>query len=85
MIIKKLIGKTALVTGAESGIGQSIAVEFALNGADVIITYLNDEPAAQSTLLEVKQAGSNGIILQADISNEQELDVLFQAALEHFW
>jgi glucose 1-dehydrogenase len=84
MIIKKLIGKTALVTGAESGIGQSIAVEFALNGADVIITYLNDEAAAQSTLLKVKQAGRDGIILQADVSNEQKVDFLFATALKHF-
>jgi glucose 1-dehydrogenase len=84
MIIRKLIGKTALVTGAESGIGQSIAVEFALNGADVIITYLNDEAAAQSTLLKVKQAGRDGIVLQADVSDEQEVDFLFATALEHF-
>lgn len=84
MVTQKLTGKIALVTGAESGIGQGIAIEFALNGADVIITYLNDEAAAQNTLLNVKQAGRDGIVLQADVSNEQEVDDLFAASLEYF-
>lgn len=82
--MKKLTGKTALITGAESGIGQSIAVEFALNGAAVIITYLNDEVSAQHTLLKVKQAGSKGIIIKADVSDEQQVDFLFKTALQHF-
>ena len=84
MIVKKLQGKIALVTGSESGIGQSIAVEFALNGANVIITYLNDEAAAQITLLKVKQAGCVGIVIKADVTNEQEVDFLFATAFERF-
>ncbi|MEO3406317.1 SDR family oxidoreductase [Mucilaginibacter sp. CAU 1740] len=84
MIIGKLAGKTALITGAESGIGQGIAVEFALNGANVIITYLNDEAAAQSTLLKVKQAGAEGIIVQTDVSDEQAVEALFTTAFKHF-
>ena len=82
--MKKLQGKIALVTGSESGIGQSIAVEFALNGANVIITYLNDEAAAQITLLKVKQAGCVGIVIKADVTNEQEVDFLFATAFERF-
>jgi len=82
--MKKLQGKIALVTGSESGIGQGIAVEFALNGANVIITYLNDEAAAQNTLIKVKQAGCEGIVVQADVSNGQEVDFLFATAFEHF-
>ncbi len=81
--MKKLTGKTALVTGAESGIGQSIAIEFALNGADVIITYLKDEAAAQHTLFKVKEAGSKGFVIQADVSNEQQVYLLFRTALQH--
>ncbi|WP_184545088.1 SDR family NAD(P)-dependent oxidoreductase [Mucilaginibacter sp. FT3.2] len=84
MITKRLIGKTALVTGAESGIGEAIAIEFALNGANVVITYLNDETGAQNTLLKVKQAGSDGFIIQADVSKEQNVDFLFAKAIEQF-
>lgn len=60
----KLINKTAIITGGESGIGQSIAVEFARNGADIIITYLNDEIAANNTLAIVKRTGRNEIIVR---------------------
>lgn len=82
--MKKLAGKTALVTGAESGIGQGIAIEFALNGAAVVITYLHDEAAAQHTLLKVNEAGGTGFIIQADVSDEQQVKLLFEAALGHF-
>lgn len=84
MITGKLAGQTALITGAESGIGRGIAIEFALNGANVVITYLNDEAAAKTTLSEVQQAGASGIIIQADISNEHDVDTLFKVAIEHF-
>jgi glucose 1-dehydrogenase len=60
----KLINKTAIITGGESGIGQSIAAEFARNGADIIITYLNDEIAANNTLAIVKRTGRNEIIVR---------------------
>lgn len=80
----RLINKTALVTGGESGIGQSIAVEFALNGADIIITYLNDEAAAQATLAKVKETGRKGIIVQSDVSDPQSVELLYNTALQHF-
>lgn len=82
--MSKLINKTALVTGAESGIGRAIAVEFALNGADIIITYLNDEVAAQETLLSVKQTGRKGFIVQADVSDLKSVEHLFETTLRHF-
>lgn len=83
--MKRLKGKNALITGAESGIGQSIAVEFAMNGANIIITYLEDEAAAQNTLLMVKRAGSDGIIVKVDVGNEHDVDLLFAASIEHFF
>ncbi|MHB8206242.1 SDR family NAD(P)-dependent oxidoreductase [Mucilaginibacter sp.] len=82
--MKKLIGKTALITGGESGIGQSIAAEFALNGADVIITYLNDEAAAKNTLSKVEQAGRKSIAIQADVSNPKAVNLLFNTAFQSF-
>ena len=82
--MKKLTGKTALVTGSESGIGQSIALEFALNGADVVITYLYDEPAARLTLSKVEEAGRKGLVVQADVSNPASVQSLFDSALQNF-
>lgn len=82
--MKRLAGKTALITGAESGIGQGIAMEFALNGANVIITYFKDKTAAEDTLAKVQEAGCHGIIIQADVSDEPSVDALFATALETF-
>ena len=82
--MKKLTGKTALITGAESGIGQSIAIEFALNGANIIIAYLSDKAAAQHTLAKVTEAGSKGAIIQADVTDEYNVISLFAAAFNHY-
>jgi glucose 1-dehydrogenase len=80
----RLKDKVALITGGESGIGQSIAVEFAHNGANIIITYLNDEVAAQNTLSQVIKAGCKGIAIQTDITDPQSVLNLFAIALQQF-
>jgi glucose 1-dehydrogenase len=82
--MKRLSGKTALVTGAESGIGQAIATEFAQEGADVIIIYFKDEDGAKETLKHVEQAGQKGLVLYADVSDEQSVEQMFTQAFEAF-
>ncbi|MGI4729094.1 MAG: SDR family NAD(P)-dependent oxidoreductase [Janthinobacterium lividum] len=82
--MEKLTGKTALVTGSDSGIGQAIAIAFAKEGADVIITYHNDQEGAEKTLAQVKQAGRKGLVLQADVSDEQSVAQLFEKVLQEF-
>lgn len=78
----KLQGKKALVTGADSGIGQAIAITFAREGADVIVHYHSDEEGASKTLKEVQQHGRNGDILQADLADPRAAEPLFQQALD---
>lgn len=80
----KLDGKTALITGSDSGIGQASAIAFATEGADVVITYHTDEEGAKETLHKVESTGRKGLVLQVDISEEKEVEEMFNQALEKF-
>src|SRR4028118_1286452 len=53
----KLQGKVALITGGDSGIGRAVALAFAREGADVLISYLDEEPDAQKTVRIVEKEG----------------------------
>lgn len=80
----KLEGKVALITGSDSGIGRATAVEFAKEGADVVITYHTDKDGAGETLKEVEKAGRRGIVLQVDVSEEEQVEDMFDKALSEF-
>ena len=67
----KLEGKTALVTGGDSGIGRAISVHYAREGADVAIVYLNEEQDAQKTKKLVESAGRQCLLLKGDVKNHQ--------------
>ncbi len=77
----KLDGKIALITGADSGIGQATAAVFATEGADVVIHVHEDREGAQETLRRVEQAGRRGTIVQADLSQESDAERMFDEAL----
>ena len=80
----KLEGKVALITGSDSGIGAASAIAFAQEGANVIITYHKDETGAKETLQKVKDSGSKGIVLKVDISEEIEVEDMFDRSLKEF-
>ena len=82
--MQKLEGKVALITGSDSGIGQATAIEFAKEGADIIITYYSDKDGAENTLKEVTKLNRKGVVLQVDISDEQAVEDLFAQALKEF-
>jgi len=67
----RLSGKKALITGGDSGIGKAIAIAFAREGADVLISYLNEEEDAKETAKYVEKEGKKAILVRGDISNEQ--------------
>jgi len=81
---KRLNGKVALVTGSDSGIGQGTAIEFADEGADVVVTYHDDEAGAQETKSRVEGAGRRALVIQVDTSDEASVEAMFDEAVAIF-
>src|ERR1700742_3198874 len=67
----KLEGKKTIITGADSGIGRAVAIAFAREGADVLISYLNEDDDARETAKWVEQAGRKALLLRGDITNRR--------------
>lgn len=80
----KLEGKNAVITGSDSGIGRAIAIEFANNGANVVICYHSDETGAREAASKVEAAGQKAIIVKVDVGAETEVDNLFDIAISTF-
>lgn len=72
----------ALVTGGESGIGAACAVRLASAGADIAISYHNDQEAADAVIARIREAGGRGISARCDVSKEADIVGLFDAASE---
>ncbi len=70
----KLAGKIALVTGAQQGIGAAIAVALAGEGADVALTWLDDQKAAEAVADKVRAAGRRAQAIRADVSRLGEIE-----------
>ena len=83
-INKVLKGQKALVTGANSGIGQAVAVALARAGADVVVNYLTHPEAATATVRQITGYGVNAYAHQADISHEDQVQVMFQRMIQEF-
>lgn len=66
----KLLGKVALITGGDSGIGRAVAIMFATEGADVAIVYLNEHDDARETQDRVEKMGRRCLLIPGDIQDE---------------
>ena len=84
MAEKKLIGQTALVTGANSGIGQGVAISLGDAGANVIVNYVVNPDAANAVVDQIKNAGGMAVAIQADVSKEDQVTSMFQQAILQF-
>ncbi len=78
--MSRLQHKTAVVTGASSGIGCGIAGAFASEGAHVIVNYNRSEQAARQLVAEIKEQGGQASAVQADISRQDGIDRLLEKA-----
>jgi NAD(P)-dependent dehydrogenase (short-subunit alcohol dehydrogenase family) len=72
----RLGGRTALITGAQQGIGAAIAVALAKEGADVTITWLDDEPAAEAVAGRIRHAGRRAHLIRADVERLTDIDAM---------
>jgi len=80
----RLHGKIALITGSDSGIGRATAIEFAQEGADIVIHYLDDADGAGQVREAVEANGCHAITVQADISDEAQVTRMFDEAVAAF-
>jgi 3-oxoacyl-[acyl-carrier protein] reductase len=80
----KLANKVVVVTGSSSGIGRGIALEFAREGASVVVNYHINERGGQDTLDEIKKINKNCLLVQADVSTQEGVNQLFDAAMQKF-
>jgi NAD(P)-dependent dehydrogenase (short-subunit alcohol dehydrogenase family) len=67
----RLQGRVALITGGDSGIGRAVAIAFAREGADLVISYLNEQEDAEETAHWVREAGRRVVLAAGDIGDEQ--------------
>ncbi len=79
-----LHGKHALVTGSSRGIGRGIALKLAEQGVRVAVHYYQNEEAAKATLARVRELGSDGFIIQADICRMDDVRRMCQQVGEKF-
>ncbi len=82
--MQRLKGQSALVTGANSGIGKAVAIALAAEGANVAINYVTHSELADQMVKEIAASGGNAIAIQADVSKEDQVQAMFQKMYASF-
>lgn len=80
----RLSGKKAVITGADSGIGRAVAIAFAREGADVLISYLDEHEDAQETAKWVEEAGRQAVLVPGDLQDPAHCRAIIARAVEAF-
>lgn len=80
----RLAGKTAFITGGDSGIGRATAILFAREGARVVIHYLDETEDADTTIAAIREEGAEGIALRGDIADPDEVQRAVRETLDRF-
>jgi NAD(P)-dependent dehydrogenase (short-subunit alcohol dehydrogenase family) len=78
----KLVGKVAVITGGDSGIGRAVAIAYAREGADVLISYLSEDSDAKDTQSWVERAGRRSVLMKGDAADPQHCRDIIQTAVD---
>lgn len=77
----RLAGQKAIITGADSGIGRAVAIAFAREGADVLVSYLNEDDDAQETRSWIEKEGRKAVLVSGDIQNAEHCRKIVDTAV----
>ncbi|MET8147108.1 glucose 1-dehydrogenase [Actinoplanes sp. NPDC049668] len=80
----RLDGKVAVITGGDSGIGRAVAIAFAREGADVLISYLSEHDDAADTAKLVEDAGRRAVLISGDLAERTHCQAVIDLAVEEF-
>src|SRR4051812_45614752 len=80
----RLDGKVAVITGGDSGIGRAVAIAFAREGADVLISYLDEHDDAQDTAKWVQKAGRRAVLVPGDLADRATCETVAATAADEF-
>ena len=80
----KLKDKATVITGGDSGIGRAVAIAFAREGADVLISYLNEHEDAQETARLVEEAGRKAVLVPGDLADPGHCRAIVDRAVQEF-
>jgi NAD(P)-dependent dehydrogenase (short-subunit alcohol dehydrogenase family) len=78
----KLTDKVAVITGGDSGIGRAVAIAYAREGADVLISYLSEDSDAKDTAGYVEKAGRRAVLVKGDVADRQHCRDIIQTAVD---
>src|SRR6266576_5233006 len=78
----RLQGRKAVITGGDSGIGRAVALAFAREGADVLISYLNEQEDAKETKRLVEDAGRKAVLVEGDIQHAKHCRAIVDQAVK---
>jgi NAD(P)-dependent dehydrogenase (short-subunit alcohol dehydrogenase family) len=80
----RLTGKVAVITGGDSGIGRAVAIAYAREGADVVISYLSEDDDAKDTAQLVERAGRRAVLIAGDVSRAEHCRSIITRAVDEF-
>ena len=82
--MRKLEGKTAIITGSSYGIGRGIAIRLGRGGANVVVNFSKSEKKAQNVVAEIEREGSKAIAVKADVSKSAEVKKMIESCVETY-
>ena len=80
----RLAGKVAIITGADSGIGRAVAIAYAREGADLVLSYLDEHDDAKETARLVEEAGRKAVLVPGDIADPAHCRAIVDQAVQAF-